>query len=80
MGNAIAQAVVSRPGTAVARVRSRGSVHVGFVVDIVALEQVFPPSTLVLPRQFHSTGAPLHVKNEKKLIIFIAGLQSRVRP
>jgi hypothetical protein len=40
-----------------------GSVHVGFVVDKVALGQVFP-------RQFHSTGAQLHGKT-KKLIIFI---------
>jgi hypothetical protein len=37
---------------------------VGFVVDKVALVQVFPPSTLVFPCQFHSTGAPLH-ENEK---------------
>jgi hypothetical protein len=47
-----------------------GSVHVGFVVDKVALGQVFPPSTSVFPCQFHSTDAPLLVKMNKKLIIF----------
>jgi hypothetical protein len=36
-----------------------GSVHVGFVVDKMALGQVFPPSSSVFPCQFHSTGAPL---------------------
>jgi hypothetical protein len=38
---------------------------VGFVVDKVALEQVFLPSTLVLPYQLHSTGAPLQEKTKK---------------
>ena len=38
-----------------------GSVHVGFVVDKVALGQVFPC-------QFHSTGAPLNGKSEKNFI------------
>jgi hypothetical protein len=33
--------------------------HVGFMVDKVALGQVFPPSTSVFSCQFHSTGAPL---------------------
>ena len=42
-----------------------GSVQMGFVVDKVALEQVFPPSTSVFPYQFHSTGTPLHGKVEK---------------
>jgi hypothetical protein len=51
--------------------RSPGSVHVGFVVDKVALGQVFPPSTSVLPCQFHSTGAPLLGKMKKKLTIFL---------
>ena len=42
-----------------------GPVYVGFVVDKVALGQVFPC-------QFHSTGAPLLVKlKKKKLIIFL---------
>jgi hypothetical protein len=36
-----------------------GPVYVGFVVDRVALGQVFPC-------QFHSTGAPLLVKLKKK--------------
>jgi hypothetical protein len=36
-----------------------GSVHVGFVVDKVALGRVFPPNSSVLPCQFRSTGAPL---------------------
>jgi hypothetical protein len=48
-----------------------GSVHVGIVVDKVALGQVFPPSTSVFPCQIHSTGAPLHGKTEEKLIIFL---------
>jgi hypothetical protein len=42
-----------------------GSVHVGFVLDKVALGQVFPPSTSVFPCQFHSTGAPLIAKAKK---------------
>jgi hypothetical protein len=44
---------------------------VGFVVDEMALRQVFPC-------QFHSTGAPLHGKTKKKkLIIFITGLHNK---
>jgi hypothetical protein len=52
---------------------------VGFVEDKVALGQVFSPSTLVFPCQFHSTGAPLHGKTEKKhlLIIFITELHNK---
>jgi hypothetical protein len=42
-----------------------GSVHVGFLVEKVALGQVFPPSTSVFPCQFHSTDAPLRGKTEK---------------
>jgi hypothetical protein len=42
-----------------------GSVYVGFVVDKVALGQVFPPSTWVFPCQFHSTDAPLQGKTKK---------------
>jgi hypothetical protein len=42
---------------------------VGFVVNKVALGQVFPPpSTSVFPAQLHSTGAPLHGKTKKKII------------
>jgi hypothetical protein len=46
-----------------------GSVYVGFVVDKVALGQVFPC-------QFHSTGAPLLGKGQK-IIIFITGLHNK---
>jgi hypothetical protein len=55
------------------------SVHVGFVVDRVALRQVFPPSTSVFPCQFHSTGAPLKWKIIKNFIfiIFLIGLQNK---
>jgi hypothetical protein len=48
---------------------------VGFVVDKVALGQVFTPTTSVLPSQFHSTCAPLHGKFKK--IVFITGLQNK---
>jgi hypothetical protein len=41
-----------------------GSVHVEFVVDKVALGQVFP-QYFGFPCQFHSTGASLHGKAEK---------------
>jgi hypothetical protein len=37
----------------------------GFVVDKVALRQVFVRSTSVFPSQFYFTGAPLFGKNEK---------------
>jgi hypothetical protein len=47
-----------------------GPVHVGFVVEKVALGQVFPSSTSVFPCQFHSTAAPLRGKI-KNLIIFL---------
>jgi hypothetical protein len=43
-----------------------GSVHVGFVVDKVALGQVFSPCTSVSPCQYHSTGTSLLVKTKKK--------------
>jgi hypothetical protein len=45
-----------------------GSVHVGFVVDKVALGQVFPPSISVFPCEFHSTGAPLLGKMKTLLV------------
>jgi hypothetical protein len=44
---------------------------VGFVVDKVALGQVFSPSTSVSPCQFHSTGASLLGKGQKIIIIII---------
>jgi hypothetical protein len=51
---------------------------VGFVVDKVALEQVFPPSSSVFPCQFHSTGPPLLGKGEKIIIfICITGLHKK---
>jgi hypothetical protein len=53
-----------------------GSVHLGFVVDKMALGQVFPPSTSVS----HVTFIPpaLHYKEKrKKLIIFITGLHNK---
>jgi hypothetical protein len=46
-----------------------GSVHVGFVVDKVALGQGFSPSSSVFPCQFHSTSAPLLGKGQKIIII-----------
>jgi hypothetical protein len=49
MGRAMAQAVSRRPPTAKTRVRSRGSVNVGFVVDEVALGQVFLRALRVSP-------------------------------
>jgi hypothetical protein len=48
---------------------------VGFVVDKVALGQVFP-RVLRFSRQFHSIGAPLLGKT-KKTIIFITGLHNK---
>jgi hypothetical protein len=55
------------------------SVHVGFVVDKVALGQVLPPSSSVFPCQFHSTGAPLLGKGQKiiTIFIFIIGLHNK---
>jgi hypothetical protein len=50
---------------------------VGFLVDKLALGQVFPPSISVFHCQFHSTGGPLHGKTKKKLIIFITGLYNK---
>jgi hypothetical protein len=50
---------------------------VEFVVNKVALRQVFLPGISVFPFQFHSTGAPLQGKTKKKLIIFITGLHNK---
>jgi hypothetical protein len=44
---------------------------VGFVVDKVALGQVFPPQVLQFSHQFHCTGAPLLGKGQQIIIIFI---------
>jgi hypothetical protein len=71
----MAQAVSRRPLTAEARF-DFGSVHVGFVVDKVALGQVFPrvlrcsPVSLI-PPVLHYT------EKRKKLFIFIAGLHNK---
>jgi hypothetical protein len=53
------------------------SVHVGFVMDEVALEQVFPrvfrfSPVDIIPPVLHYTE-----KRKKKLIIFITGLHSK---
>jgi hypothetical protein len=60
----MAQAVSLWPVIAEARF-DPGLVHVGFVVDKMALGQVFTHSTSVFPCQFHSTGAPLQGKKKK---------------
>jgi hypothetical protein len=54
----------------------QGSVHVGFMVDKVALGQVSPRVLRFFPRQFHSTCAPL-LQKTKKLIIFFTGLHNK---
>jgi hypothetical protein len=49
-----------------------GSVHVGFVVDKVALEQVpLTPSTSLFLCQFHSASAPLLGKMKKKNHLYL---------
>jgi hypothetical protein len=52
----MAQVVSRRPVTAEARVRA-GSIHVGFVVDKMALGQVFLRVRLFSPSIYHSTVA-----------------------
>jgi hypothetical protein len=75
----MAQAVSRRRGPGF----NTGSVHVGFVVKKVALGQGFPRVLRFLPRQFHSTGASLLGKGQKKIIIiiiiviFITGLHKK---
>jgi hypothetical protein len=82
LGRVMAQAVA---GFSPLRPRfDLGSVRVGFVVDRVALGQVFFfSSTSVFPCPFRSTGAHLQ-GNTKKKIIFITGctisLKAAVRP
>jgi hypothetical protein len=54
----------------------RGSVHVGFVVDKVALGQGFLRVLLFFPCQF--IPPVLHYTEKlKKLIIFVTGLQNK---
>jgi hypothetical protein len=48
------------------------SFDVGFMVQKVALEQFFPPSTSVFHRQFHST-----IRKNEKPITFITGLHNK---
>jgi hypothetical protein len=52
---------------------------VGFVVDKVALGQVFRPSSSAFPCQFHSNRTPLPGKRQKIIIIliFIIGLHNK---
>jgi hypothetical protein len=57
--------------------RNPGSVHVGFLVDKVALEQVFFRVVGFPLSVHHSTGAPLLVKKIKKLVIFITRLHNK---
>jgi hypothetical protein len=55
-----------------------GSVHVGFVVDKVALGQVFSRVLRVFPVSF--IPPVLHdTEKRKKLIIFITGLQNKLQ-
>jgi hypothetical protein len=54
-----------------------GSVHMGFVVDKVALGQVLSPSTSVFPCQFHSICSPLLGKGQKIIFTFITGLHKK---
>ena len=70
LGRAMAQAVSRRHPTAEAGF-DPGSVHVGFVVDEVALGQVVPRVLRFSPFQFHSTGAPLLEKMKKLIFLFI---------
>jgi hypothetical protein len=72
----MAQTVSRRPGTSEARVRFRFS-PCGICGEQSGTETGFFLSTSVLPCQFHSTGAQLHGKTKKKLIIFITGLHNK---
>jgi hypothetical protein len=65
LGRAMAQAVSLRPPTAEAQVRSWVS-PCGICDGQSCTGTGFSPSTSVFPCQFHSTGAPLLGKNEKK--------------
>jgi hypothetical protein len=71
----MAQAVSCQPPTTEARVRSRVSLC-GICGGQSGTGAGFSPSTSVFLRQFHSTSALLHEKNEK-LIIFITQLHNK---
>jgi hypothetical protein len=61
----MAQAVSRRPLTAAAWVRAQVN-PVGFVVDKVAVGQVFSPSSSLFPCQYHSTVGSTFPKIKKK--------------
>ena len=54
-----------------------GSVHVGFVVDKVALGQVFPPEYFGFPLSISFHRCSITRENEKKTLIFITGLHEK---
>jgi hypothetical protein len=72
----MAQAVSRRPLTAEVWVRSQVD-PCGVCGGQSGTGTGFSPSTSVFFCQFHSTGAPLHEKTKKKLIIFITGLHNK---
>jgi hypothetical protein len=59
--------------------RNPGSVHVGFVVDKVALGQVFPRVLRVSPVNFIPPVLHYKEKIKKKTIIFFTGLHNKPR-
>jgi hypothetical protein len=75
-GRAIAQAVSRRPLAAEARVCFRVSPY-GICGGQSGTATDFSACTSVFPSQFHSTGAPLDGKREKKLIILITGFHKK---
>jgi hypothetical protein len=54
-----------------------GSIHVGFVVEKVALGQVFFFEYFGFPLSISFHRCSITCKNEKKLIIFITGLHNK---
>jgi hypothetical protein len=52
----------------------------GFVVDKMALAQVFPPAFRFSPHHLHSTGAPLLGKGQKIIIIFVFIIELQKKP
>jgi hypothetical protein len=74
LGRAMAQAVSRRPRTAEARVRSRVSAC-GICGGQSGTGTGFSPSSSVFPCPFHSTGAPLLAKEQKKNYSRLGGSQ-----